>query len=127
MPAQSLKYMKRYFVEFGGSMLAYIGTLCGVVISRPHDGLYQYVELLPTLPLLFAFWTIIRQYKRMDEYYKRIHSEAFALGGMLLGLFYMIWGFGENAGFPKLESIWVTPGLLLLWALCLPIILSRYK
>lgn len=127
MNNKSISHLKKYFFEFGGSMLAYAGTLIGVVASRPHDGALQYLELLPSLPLLFAFWAIIRHYQRMDEYYQRVHSEAFALGALILGVGVMIWGFAENAGFPELSTMWIAPALLFLWGACTPIILRRYK
>jgi len=85
MAVKSFSHIRQYFYEFGGAMLSYMGVLCGVVMSRPHLGAYRLIELLPIIPLLFAFWAIIRQYRRMDEFYKRIHSEAFALGALILG------------------------------------------
>ncbi len=119
--------MKKYFLEFGGAMMTYVVTLFAVIYTRPHIGSFQYLELLPAVPLIFGFWAIIRQYKRSDEFYQRVHSEAFALGGLTLGLFVMIWGFGENAGFPELGSIWIAPALIGLWGICIPIVMRRYK
>jgi putative transcriptional regulator len=66
-------------------MAAYICVLIGVVASRPHEGAASYLELLPAIPLFLALWAILRQYKRFDEFYQRIHSEAFALGAYTLG------------------------------------------
>jgi len=117
--------MRAYTFEFGGAMLAYAGTLIGVVMSRPHTEM-PWIEVLPALPLVAAFWAIIRQYRRMDEFYKRIHAQAFALGAMILGLIVTIWGFAENAGVPALPTIWIGPALIALWGLCLPIIMKRY-
>jgi len=120
----------KYFVEFGTSMTAYIIVLLSVVANRPDEGflgLAKAFDLLPIIPLLLAFWAIIRQYKRMDEFNQRIQSEAFALGALTWGLILMAWGFAENAGMPKLPTIFVAPGLIALWGLSLPIISRRYK
>lgn len=116
---------KAYLSELGGAMVAYIGTLFGVVGSRPHTD-RMWVEVLPALPLLLAFFVIIRHYRRMDEFYQRVHAQAFALGAMVVGVGIMIWGFAENAGAPALSTMWVTPALLGAWGLCLPIIMRRY-
>lgn len=113
--------------EFGGSMASYMGVLMGVVASRPHEGITTYLELLPAIPLFLALWAILRQYKRFDEFYQRIHSEAFALGALILGTGVMAWGFAENAGFPELSTIWIAPALIALWGICLPIVMRRYK
>ncbi|WP_371396274.1 hypothetical protein [Fretibacter rubidus] len=117
--------MRAYTLEFGGAMVAYVGVLMGVIATRPHTGT-EWVEVLPAIPLLLGFWAIIRQYRRMDEFYKRIHAQAFALGAMILGLIVTIWGFAENAGVPALPTIWVGPALIALWGLCLPIVIRRY-
>ena len=104
-----------------------MGVLIGIVASRPHEGVWRYLEVLPAVPLILAFWAIIRYYKKLDEFYQRIHSEAFALGALILGLGVMIWGFAENAGLPELSTMWIAPALLALWGVCLPFILGRYK
>ena len=129
MQTKQLQHIKRYLLEFGGAMVAYCVILISVVSTRPkgfsvEDG--RWLELLPAIPLLLAFWAIIRQYKRMDEFYQRIHAEAFALGCMLLGLFLVIWGFAENAGAPQISTIFYCPVLIALWGLCLPFVIRRY-
>ncbi|MEP1229054.1 MAG: hypothetical protein ABJG88_00110 [Litorimonas sp.] len=121
--------IRQYTLEFGTTMLAYFATLMIVVSTRPDgysesDG--RWLELLPAVPLIFAFWAIIRHYKRIDEYYQRLFSEAFALGGMILGLFFVVWGFAENAGAPKVPTIFFGPAMIGLWGLCIPIIRKRY-
>ena len=131
MTKTSKSDIRKYFVEFGIAMIAYTIVLMTVVAMRPDGDEYQgparFLELLPILPLLGAFWAIIRQFRRMDEYYQRIHAEAFALGAMTWGLIIMAWGFVENAGGPQLSTMFVAPGLIAFWGLSLPIIAQRYK
>jgi len=123
--------MRKYYIELGISMLAYIGTLMYVVATRPVDTegneVHRFIEVLPIIPLIFVFWVIIRQFRRCDEYYQRIHAEAFALGAMVWGLVIMTWAFAENAGAPPLQIMFIAPGLIAAWGLCLPIIIRRYK
>lgn len=120
-------HLRRYMFEFGGAMASYIGVFITVVASRPHEGIATYLELLPAIPTFLALWAILRQYKRFDEFYQRIHSEAFALGALILGAGVMAWGFAENAGLPELSTSWITPALIALWGICLPIVMRRYK
>lgn len=119
--------IKLYMREFIPAMAAYFVILISVVKLRPGGGNSGLWELLPALPLIFVFLAIIRQYGRCDEFYKRIHSEAFALGAMTLGLLLTIWGFGENADWPEIPTIFIAPALVAFWGLFLPIILRRYK
>ena len=117
-------HMKRYFIEFGSAMSLYAVVLISVIHWR--DSLPNIAQLLPAVPLLLAFWAIIRMYHRMDEFYQRVHSEAFALGALVTGVAVMIWGFAENAGVPALPTIFIGPAMIALWGLCLPIIIKRY-
>lgn len=119
-------HMRRYFLELGGSMVIYTVILWGLVLTRPENG-WGLWELLPIVPLFLAFWAIIRQYKRCDEFYQRVHSEAFALGALIMVVLASFWGFGENAGFPAIPLIFVGPAMIALWGLCLPLTLRRYK
>ena len=129
MKTENEQGIRRYFLEFGTAMSAYGVTLMGVIFTRP-DGFpeagYRWLELLPAIPLFFAFWAIIRQYNRIDEYFQRLHSEAFALGAMTLGLFFVVWGFAENAGAPKISTIFYGPAMIALWGISLPIVNRRY-
>ena len=116
-----------YIREFIPAMSAYFIILMAVIKLRPAGDNLGLWELLPTIPLLFAFWAIIRQFRRMDEFFQRVHAEAFALGAVTWGLFIMVWGFAENAGAPALSTMFLTPGLIAFWGLSLPIIMRRYK
>ena len=127
MFCQNKSHLKSYLFEFGGSMLAYLIVIFTVAATRPHEGISQYLELLPSIPLLLGLWAIIRHYRRMDEFHQKVNSEAFALAALIMGVGIMIWGFAENAGFPKLSTIFIAPALLALWGICTPIVISRYK
>jgi len=123
--------IRKYFLEFGSAMLAYLVILTLVSKMQPGGGSFQgYTRLLwmlPILPLLAVFWAIIRQFRRMDEFYQRIHAEAIALGAISWGLIIMVWGFAENAGAPALPTMFMAPGLIAFWGLSLPIVTRRYK
>ena len=123
--------IRNYFIEFGSAMLGYTITVISVSALQPEGGAYQgnlrFLWLLPIIPLLAGFWAIIRQYRRMDEFYQRIHAEAFALGALTWGLITMAWGFAENAGAPVISTIFIAPALIALWGLSLPIVMRRYK
>jgi len=120
----------RYYLELGGAFALYAAVLAVTVSQRgaiTDPPLAAAVEMAPVLPLILVFWAILRQYGRFDELYKRIHAEAFALGAMILGWGATVWGFAENAGMPPLPTIWIGPGLIAFWGLCLPLVVRRYK
>ena len=97
-------------------------------VDDAEPGLVKFaLALAPVLPLLLAFWAIMRQYNRSDELHKRMAREAFAMGAIIFGWLLIILGFAENGGVPKIPMIFLAPLLLALWGICTPIVQRWYK
>ena len=120
------RVLKLYLREVIPAVIAFFVVLIIVIKLRPEDGHGGLLEFLPTLPLIFILVAIIRQYRRSDELFKRILLESFALGSLMLGLVLAIWGFGENAGWPELPTIYIAFAFSQFWVLFLPFIIRRY-
>lgn len=130
MAERSTNMPWKYLGEFSCAMGAYLVVLFLTVPMKEaaEPGAFKMaLALAPTVPLIFVFWTVIREYGRRDEMAKKITAEAFSLGAIVLGFVLTFWGFAETAGWPELPTIFVAPGLFAFWALCLPIVLRRYK
>lgn len=120
----------RYLGELAGAFGAYAGVLFATLprLEEAEPGIMKTViALAPVLPLILVFWALIRQYNRLDERMKRISAEAFSLGAMVLGWGLTLWGFGVNAGWPELPTIWVAPAMIGLWGLSMPIVTRKYR
>src|SRR5437870_1411935 len=78
---------RRYFVEFGISMAAYVG----VILIRHwllHDRMRHATEawqmaiaLLPMIPVFFVFAAIVRLVRSTDELHRQICVDSLALAG----------------------------------------------
>ncbi|MWD29183.1 hypothetical protein E0K89_017015 [Aquicoccus sp. SCR17] len=116
--------MRRYFVELGGALAAYM--LCLVVSLRwlagqegVEDGtggaLALAVSLAPVLPGLAVCWAVLRQMRRLDEMQRRLQLEALSLAFALTAILTFSYGFLENVGFPRLSMFAVLPLMAVLW------------
>jgi hypothetical protein len=63
---------------------------------------------------------VIRHFLRVDEYLRRATTEYFAVGGSLMLICSLAYGFFERAGFPRVSAWWALPvmaGGMLSWRL----------
>jgi hypothetical protein len=81
--------------------------------------------LLPALMMLRAYATFLRD---IDEFQRRVHTDAILISAAIVGFSSFAYGFLEEwASFPHLPLIWVLPALIGIWGLAACIIRLRYK
>jgi hypothetical protein len=81
--------------------------------------------LLPALMMLRAYATFL---SRIDEFQRRIQTDAILISAAIVGFGSFAYGFLEEwAGFPHLPLIWVFPALIGFWGLAACIVRLRYK
>ncbi|MBK8545397.1 MAG: hypothetical protein IPL62_18820 [Caulobacteraceae bacterium] len=83
------------------------------------------VPILPALMMLRAYITFVNG---VDEFQRRIQSEAVMIAAGVTGFGTFTYGFLEEwAGFPHLPLIWVLPILIGSWGIALCFIRLKYK
>ncbi len=83
------------------------------------------VPIIPALMMLRAYITFVNG---IDEFQRRIQSEAVMIAAGVTGFGTFTYGFLEEwAGFPHLPLIWVLPILIGSWGVALCIVRLRYK
>jgi hypothetical protein len=81
--------------------------------------------LLPALLMLRAYATFLNS---IDEFQRRIQTEAIMISAAVVGFGSFAYGFLEEwADFPHLPLIWVFPALIGIWGLAACIVRLRYK
>lgn len=81
--------------------------------------------LLPALLMLRAYTTFLNS---IDEFQRRIQTDAILISAAIVGFGSFAYGFLEEwAGFPHLPLIWIFPALIGIWGLAACIIRLRYK
>ena len=121
--------MNRYFIEFGGAMLAYVVLLpLSIFAYRAVDqeALKALIAVVPIIPTFFGLVAIVRAVRRMDELERRVHFEAVAFAFAATGLLTFTYGLLENLDFPRISLTWVMPLMIVLWALGQALARRRY-
>ncbi len=86
------------------------------------------LALAPVLPALLMLHTYLTFFRALDEFQRRVQSEAalITLGVITLAAF--SYGFLEAwAGFPHLSLIWALPAAIATWGLSAFFVRLRYK
>lgn len=101
---------RQYLLELGGSMTLYIVLLVGslVLAKTMTPGPVRLLILLaPMLGFGLMLWVIVRQYRRMDEYIRRLLLENAAIAAGITAALSFTYGFLEGAGYPRQSMFWV--------------------
>ena len=122
--------MRRYLVEFGGAMTAYMLVLLGTawVLNAFPEGHWRYgLALLPVLPVFLVLWAVRRNLARLDELQRRVQLEGLAFGAVGTAVLTFAYGFLEGVGLPHLNWTWVLPLLFALWGIGVALAARRYR
>lgn len=107
---------KRYLIHFGLAMLAYTLTLFGSIWAIENGELSDWsaglASLTPLVPAFYALQAFIARVRSMDEFQRRIVSEAILWAAGIVGFASFGYGFLEGAvEVPDIGLIWVLPAL----------------
>ena len=109
---------RRYLVEFGSAMAAYVIVILissAAVEAHPAAGWRFAVAVAPVVPGLFALWAVLRHVGRLDERERRVQLQAATTAGLVTGLVTFTYGFLQLAGAPALSMVYVLPLFIVLW------------
>jgi hypothetical protein len=120
---------KRYVIEFGGAMLAYVVVLVvalSLIEANPQSPWRIPLAVAPVVPVGFALLAFIRALGRMDELQRRIQLDAVGFGFGATAIITFTYGLLELVGFPPISFIWVLPLMAALWGVGAVFAARRY-
>jgi hypothetical protein len=131
VPDKMTPVTKRYTREMITAALLYtIVVFAGAYATRmdvPH-WVIVIAAILPLLPALLMLRAYITFVNGVDEFQRRIQTEAVMIAAGVTGFGCFTYGFLEEwAGFPHLPLIWVLPILVGSWGVALCVIRLKYK
>ncbi|MEX0324494.1 MAG: hypothetical protein AB3N33_00240 [Puniceicoccaceae bacterium] len=85
------------------------------------------IALVPMLPIIWLMQIIMSCMRNLDELQQKIQLEAVVFAAVLTALFTVAYGFLEKIGYPKLDTIWIFPMLMVLWTIGQAIARRRYE
>jgi len=124
--------VRNYLLQFGGAMGAYAGTLIGSVILLKNNefgtALTAGLALLPVIPVLLGLRAVFTFYRSMDEFQRRVISEAMIASALITAFSSFAYGFLEGAlDLPVISMIWVMPVMIGLYGLIAAFLKWRYR
>jgi hypothetical protein len=134
LPDNMKQANRRYLRDMAIAATAYVGVVFGAVTLLRHSGLHLpqwaviLVALAPNLPALMMMRTYLTYVRQMDEFNRRIQSEAWLISAGVVGLGSFTYSFlQEWAHFPQLDLSWIFPALIFVWGLATFFVRQRYK
>ena len=127
------KVMRRYFVEFSISMVAYCATIAvtrNLLEGRLRnaDPRWQIaIAVLPVIPVLFTLIAIVRVVRGTDEFQRRIYLESLAIAGSATAMLAATYGLLESERFPHLSAWWTYATFMTSWLVASFFVRRRYR
>lgn len=110
----------------------YIAFVFGAALAMRNLDLPQWLvivlALLPVAPALLMLRAYIEFTRSMDEFQRRVQSEALLVASAVIVFGSFAYGFLEEwAGFPHVPLLWIFPVFCAAWGVATIFIRRRYK
>jgi hypothetical protein len=123
---------RRYVRDMAISAVLYVGFVFAAAFAIRNLVLPQWtlivLSLLPVAPALLMLRAYITYTRAMDEFQRRLQSEALIVATGVILFVSFAYGFLEEwADFPHLPLIWVFPAFAFVFGLTHMVVRRRYK
>jgi hypothetical protein len=123
---------RRYTRDMLLSSVLYSGVVVGGALAIDQNELPRWavilIALAPLLPALLMLRAYVVFLNGIDEFQRRIQTDAILISAAVVGFGSFAYGFLEEwAGLPHLPLIWVFPALIGIWGLAACVVRLRYK
>lgn len=123
---------RRYRRDIGVAGLLYVACVFGGALAIRNLDLPQWavivLSLIPVAPALLMLRAYIEFTRAMDEFQRRMQSEALIVATAIILFSSFAYGFLEEwADFPHVPLIWVFPAFGFVFGIAHLIIARRYK
>jgi hypothetical protein len=125
--------MRRYLMEFGLSMAAYVGVMLvsRMLLEGPMhhaaNGWQLLVALSPLVTVIFVFIAIVRWVMGTDEMMRRICVNSLAIAGGATALLAVTYGLIEGDSLPRLSAWWTYGTFMMAWLIATFFVRRHYR
>jgi hypothetical protein len=108
-------------------LLAVLGASLAIKAFAPPQWLAALLAAVPIAPALLMLGAQLRYVRSLDEFQRRVHSEAVLIASAVVAFATLAYGQLEGmAGFPNISLMWVFPALCVAWSLATVFVRRRY-
>ena len=113
-----------------GAVVVYFGVSVPVrryVDSHSADPHLRWIMALPLIAFFLAMLIVMRNWRRMDELDRKIHSEALAFAFISSFLLISVCEFLMQANLLTMSVNWLTLAMIISWEIGLVLAIKRYN
>lgn len=126
------KVKRRYIRDMAVAATIYVVFVVGAALAIRHLHPPQWalviLALLPLAPALLMLRAYVVYVNALDEFQRRIQTEAAIIATGIVAFASFAYGFLEDwAGFPQISLIWVFPILSFVFGVAHLVVRRRYK
>ena len=123
---------KRLFRDMLGAGVVYLAAVLGASLAIKEFDPPQWVSALlavaPIAPALPMLAVQLRYMRALDEFQRRVQSEAVLIAAAVIAFATLAYGQLEDmAGFPDVSLMFVFPALCIVWSIATLFVRLRYK
>lgn len=134
LPPKAKQASRAYVRDMAIAAAVYVGVVYGAVTLIRHvpislpQWLVALIALTPLIPALMMVRTYMTYLRSMDEFGRRIQTEAWLISAGVVGLGTFTYSFLEEwAHFPRIDLVWIFPALIFFWGMGTFYVRRRYK
>lgn len=121
----------RLFRDMLGAGAVYLVAIVGASFAIKGFAPPQWVAALlaaaPIAPALLMLSAQLRYMRTLDEFQRRVQSEAVLIAAAVTAFATLAYGQLEDmAGFPDISMMWVFPALCVAWSIATVVVRQRY-
>lgn len=122
----------RLFRDMLGAGILYLAAIAGASLAikggAPPPWLAALLAAAPIAPALLMLRAQLRYVRTLDEFQRRVQSEAVLIAAALTAFASLAYGQLEDmAGFPDVSMMWVFPALCIAWSIATVFVRWRYQ
>lgn len=109
-------------------LTAVLGASLAIKTFSPPQGVAALLAVAPIAPALLMLGAQLRYMNALDEFQRRVQSEAVLIAAAVIAFATLAYGQLEDmAGFPNISLMWVFPALCVVWSIATLFVRRKYK
>jgi hypothetical protein len=121
----------RLFRDMLGAGVVYLAAVAGASLAikgfAPPQWIAGPLAVAPIAPALLMLGAQLRYMRALDEFQRRLQSEAVLIAAAVTAFGTLAYGQLEDmAGFPEISMMWVFPALCIVWSAAMVFVRWRY-
>jgi hypothetical protein len=108
-------------------LVAVLGASLAIKAFAPPQWIAALLAAAPIAPALLMLGAQLRYMRTLDEFQRRVQSEAVLIAAAIIAFATLAYGQLEDmAGFPDISMMWVFPALCVAWSAATLFVRRRY-